>query len=66
MTDLTLLRTALHDYIDKADERVLHLLYGMMKADQEIAGEEDDFFLTDTYKQILEERSGKSDSPEPE
>jgi putative addiction module component (TIGR02574 family) len=36
----------------RADERVLRLIYGMMKAD----AHEGDFHLTEEHKQILKER----------
>jgi putative addiction module component (TIGR02574 family) len=47
----TQIREELHQFINIADERVLKLIYGMMKADHE-----DDISLTDTHKQLLDER----------
>lgn len=47
------MREELHQFINQADERVLRLIYGMMKADVE---DEGDFLLSDTHKQILDER----------
>jgi putative addiction module component (TIGR02574 family) len=48
----TQMKEELHNYINQADERVLRLFYGMMKADNE----EGDYSLTDTHKEILDER----------
>ena len=47
------IKEELHKYINQADDRVLRLFYGMMKADK---NEEEDCLLTDAYKQILDER----------
>ena len=46
MTALELKRE-LHELIEQADERVIRLVYGMLKADQE---------LPEDHKQILDER----------
>ena len=46
------IREELHQFINRADERVLNLIYGMMKADIE----EGDFILSDAHKQLLDER----------
>lgn len=47
----TEMRQALHEFINEADERVLRLIYGMMKADAD-----NDYELSDAHKQILDER----------
>ena len=49
----TELREELHQFINRADERILRLIHGMMKADTE---EENSYALTDAHKQILDER----------
>lgn len=49
----TELREELHRFINRADERILRLIYGMMKADTE---EENSYALTDAHKRILDER----------
>ena len=46
------IREELHQFINRADERVLNLMYGMMKADSE----EGDFTLSEAHKQLLDER----------
>lgn len=46
------LREELHQFIDRADERLLNLIYGMMKADLE----EGDYILSEGHKQLLDER----------
>ena len=46
------IKEELHKYINQADERILRLFYGMMKADNE----EEDYSLTDAQKHILDER----------
>jgi putative addiction module component (TIGR02574 family) len=46
------IREELHQFINQADERVLRLIYGMMKADIE----EGDSSLTEAHKKILDER----------
>jgi len=46
------IREELHQFINRADERVLNLIYGMMKADNE----EGDFSLSEAHKQLLDER----------
>lgn len=48
------LRTELHHFIDKADERVLRLIYGLMKADQEES--EEDYDLSESHQEILDKR----------
>jgi putative addiction module component (TIGR02574 family) len=47
------LREELHQFINQADERILRLMYGMMKADID---DENDYLLSDAHKQILDER----------
>ncbi len=49
----TELREELHQFINRADERILRLMHGMMKAD---VGQEIDYSLTDEHKEILDER----------
>ena len=46
------IREELHQFINRADERVLNLMYGMMKADSE----EGDFTVSEAHKQLLDER----------
>ena len=46
------MREELHQFINRADERILNLIYGMMKADR---GQED-FSLSDSHKKKLDER----------
>jgi putative addiction module component (TIGR02574 family) len=46
------MREELHQFINRADERILNLIYGMMKADIE----EGDVTLTDAHKELLDER----------
>jgi putative addiction module component (TIGR02574 family) len=46
------LREKLHQFIDETDDRMLRLIYGMMKAD----AEEDDYLLTEAHKEILDQR----------
>ena len=43
----TQIREELHQFINHADERILRLIYGMMKADVD---EEVDFLLTEANK----------------
>lgn len=55
------IREELHQFINKADERVLNLIYGMMKADHEPQ------FLTpeqqeDLDQRILRHKNGESKS----
>lgn len=58
---LTQMRDELHQFINQADERMLKLIYGMMKADIE----EENFALTELHKQILDERlMAHENSPE--
>lgn len=45
------IREELHQFINQADERILRLIYGMMKADIE---SEDN--LTEAHKKIIDER----------
>ena len=42
----------LHEYINKADERLINLMYAMVQADMK----EDDYELSITHKKILDER----------
>ena len=44
------IREELHEFIDRADERVLNLIYGMMKADVESEG------LTSEQREDLDKR----------
>ena len=44
-------RQELHDYIEKADDRLIKLIYGMITADAS-----DEFELTDQQKKTLEDR----------
>lgn len=46
------IREALHRYINEADERFIHLVYAMMKADENIE-------LSETHKKILDKRLAK-------
>lgn len=46
------IREELHQFINRADERILNLIYGMMKADNE----EGHFALNEIQKQLLDER----------
>ncbi len=48
----TQIRELLHEYINKADERLINLMYAMVQADMK----EDDYELSDTHKKILDER----------
>ena len=45
----TTLREELHYYIDQADDRLLKLIYGMMKADQSTQ-------IPDFHREIIRER----------
>lgn len=44
------IKDELHQFIDRADERVLNLMYGMMKADG------DEFIVSESHREILDER----------
>ena len=46
------IRELLHEYINKADERLINLMYAMVQADMK----EDDYELSTTHKKILDER----------
>ena len=46
------IRELLHDYINKADERLINLMYAMVQADMK----EDDYELSPAHKKILDER----------
>jgi putative addiction module component (TIGR02574 family) len=46
------IRELLHEYINKADERLINLMYAMVQADMK----EDDYELSATHKKILDER----------
>ena len=48
----TQIRELLHEYINKADERLINLMYAMVQADMK----EDDYELSDAHKKILDER----------
>ena len=47
------MREEIYQFINQADERILRLIYGMMKADID---EGSHYSLTETDKQILDER----------
>lgn len=49
---LSQIREELHQFINHADERMLNLIYGMMKADSQ----DGDLSLNDAQKKILDER----------
>ena len=55
----TQIRDELHQFINQADERILRLIYGMMKADID---DEGDYLLTEDHKQILDERLAAHES----
>lgn len=57
--ETTQIREELHQFINRADERILRLIYGMMKADFE---EGDDYLLTEAHKQILDARLAAHES----
>ncbi|MEQ8925461.1 MAG: addiction module protein [Fulvivirga sp.] len=46
------IRELLHDYINKADERFINLMYAMVQADMQ----EDDYELSASHKKILDKR----------
>jgi putative addiction module component (TIGR02574 family) len=46
------IREFLHEYINKADDRFINLMYAMVQADMK----EDDYDLSVTHKKILDER----------
>ncbi len=46
------IKEALHQYINEADERFIQLVYGMMKADENIE-------LSEAHKKILDKRLAK-------
>jgi putative addiction module component (TIGR02574 family) len=46
------IREELHQFIDHADERILNLIYAMMKADVE----DGDYTLSESHRQLLDER----------
>ena len=46
------IRELLHEYIDKADERLINLIYVMVQADMK----EGDYELSSAHKKILDER----------
>jgi putative addiction module component (TIGR02574 family) len=46
------IRELLHEYINKADERLINLMYAMVQADLA----EDDYELSSAHKQILDKR----------
>ena len=50
----TTLREELHQYIDQADDRLLKLIYGMMKADQV-----DEPSIPEFHQEIILERLDK-------
>ncbi len=45
-------RELLHDYINKADDRFINLVYAMVQADMS----EEDYELSESHKKILDER----------
>ena len=46
------LREEIHQYIDKADDRIIQLIYGMVQADLT----QEDYELSEAHKRILDER----------
>lgn len=46
------IRELLHDYINKADERFINLMYALVQADMN----EEDYELSESHKKILDER----------
>lgn len=54
----TQLREELHEFINKADERLLNLLYAMVQADMK----EDDYQLSAAHQKILDERIAAHES----
>ena len=46
------IRELLHEYINKADERLINLMYAMVQADMK----EDDYELSAAHKRTLNER----------
>ncbi len=46
------IREEIHQYIDRADDRVIQLIYGMVKADLT----EEDYELSEAHKEILDQR----------
>ena len=46
------IRELLHEYINKADERLINLMYAMVQADMK----EDDYELSAAHKRTLDER----------
>jgi len=46
------IKELLHDYINKADERLINLMYAMVQADMK----EEDYELSARHKKILDER----------
>ena len=46
------IRELLHEYINKADERLINLMYAMVQADMN----EDDYELSATHKKVLDKR----------
>lgn len=48
----TEIRELLHEYINRADERFINLMYAMVQADMK----EEEYNLSATHKKILDER----------
>ena len=46
------IRELLHEYINKADDRLINLMYAMVQSDMK----EDDYELSTSHKKILDER----------
>jgi len=46
------LREEIHQYIDRVDDRIIQLIYGMMQADLT----EEDYELSEEHKKILDKR----------
>tara|TARA_Y100001972_G_scaffold126535_1_gene180554 strand:- start:3797 stop:4027 length:231 start_codon:yes stop_codon:yes gene_type:complete len=46
------IRELLHEYINKADDRLINLMYAMVQSDMK----EDDYELSTTHREILDER----------
>ncbi len=46
------IKELLHQYINKADERLINLMYAMVQADME----EEDYQLSEAHKKVLDKR----------
>ena len=52
------IRELLHEYINKADERFINLMYALVQADMS----EEDYELSESHKKILDERLAAHES----